>query len=599
MPRSDTPSTRRIPQVPEIGPAGRTPSGGRAGDPGATVAHPRSATGAGQGVRPAMPAHAGAGNRRGGSASHRGATSGAPRGVSRATSNARGTRAQGRTSEQAPHSKGRAGKRVLIAVIVLIIALYVGGIAAFTFLFYPNTSIAGVDVSLLTAAAAEEKLDGAVDGYTLTVDDADLGFSWTFEPEGGRDIFNTGATVRARLAQNEPWAWPVRLFNSLTDPSGANATADDELSADPDLSLLGASFNRTDFETSLGGAVDAFNAGRSGTFDAASAWDAEAGAFTPEQVNAARQLNRDNVLAVALNALADLEENADLSKLSPDQLYLPLAGDLTDEQIQSICDTANGFLGTNVTFKLGDSDAGTLDASVIGPWITFDATTQPTLNADAVAAWASQLAQNMNTVGTERTYTRPDGKTITIGGGTYGWTVDEAALVQAVQDAVANHQTGDIAVPTSTQGVTYAGPGQPDWGAYADVDITEQRARFYDASGNLVWETGVVTGKDNGQDDTPTGVYKVNNKLRNITLVSQNKDPVTGEPDYESPVDYWIAFKGSSWGFHDASWQPDWVYDDPSAYHTRGSHGCVNTPYDKVAQLYDLIQVGDAVIVHY
>ena len=501
-------------------------------------------------------------------------------------------------SAPAKRKRGRAALIVLGVIVAVAGLVYAGGVAAFTFLFYPNQELAGIDVSLMQADAAAKKLDGQVDGYTLTLEDPDLGFSWTYEPEGGRNIFNTAAAAREKLAQNEPWIWPVKLYEAVTEKT---VTSDEEaldLNAEPDLSLLGAAFNRTDFENSLGTAVDGFNANRSGVFNAQSTWDTDAGAFRYEKAASARKLNRDNIVKLALASLADLKADASLTELGED-LYLPLEGNPTEEQMKADCDAANAFLGTNVTFKLGDSTAGTLDGTVIGPWITFDTNTDPTLNTDAVAAWASELAGQMNTVGTERTYTRPDGKTITIGGGTFGWSVDEAALVQAVQDAVANHQTGDIQVPTSTQGDVFNGAGQPDWKKYVDVDISEQYARLYDENGNLIWETGVVTGKDNGEDDTPTGVYMVNNKARNINLVSQDKDPVTGEPEYISPVDYWIAWKGSSWGFHDASWQPAWVFSDPSAYHTMGSHGCINTPYDKVQQLFDLLEVGDCVIVHY
>lgn len=498
-------------------------------------------------------------------------------------------------------AKRKHGKGALIAlsIIVAIIGLaYVGGIVAFTFLFYPNQELAGIDVSLMQADAAAQKLDGQVDGYTLTLEDPDLGFSWTYEPEGGRNIFNTAAAAREKLAQNEPWIWPVKLYEAVTEKAVTSDEDALDLNAEPDLSLLGAAFNRTDFENSLGAVVDGFNANRSGVFNAQSSWDADAGAFRYEKAASARKLNRDNIVKLALASLADLKADASLTELGED-LYLPLEGNPTEEQMKADCDAANAFLGTNVTFKLGDSTAGTLDGTTIGPWITFDAATDPTLSTDAVSAWASELAAQMNTVGSTRTYTRPDGKTVTIGGGTFGWSVDEDALVQTVQDAVANHQTGDIQVPTASQGDVFTGAGQPDWKKYVDVDISEQYARLYDENGTLIWETGVVTGKDNGEDDTPIGVYKVNNKARNINLVSQNKDPETGEPEYVSPVDYWIAWKGSSWGFHDASWQPSWVYSDPSAYHTRGSHGCINTPYDKVQQLFDLLEVGDCVIVHY
>lgn len=520
----------------------------------------------------------------------------APQPVSPAERARAARHAQHSSQDRAPRRK-RGPVTVLVALLIALALVYAAGVVAFAFILYPNTRIAGIDVSLLTADAAQERLDSATGDYALTIQGD--GFTWEYRPEGTRSIFDTRAAVQRRLAQNASFQWPVELYESLsaTDVDAQTAdTAAAELETEPDLSLLGASFDRTAFERDLGAAVDAFNEGRTGTFNAASAFDAETGTYTVERVHANRKLDRDAIVRLGLHALADLDDTADVAELG-DAAFVPLADDLTEERMQAVCDEANALLGTNVTFKLGDSVAGTLDASVINPWITFTADSGPVLDAAAVTTWAEQLAASMNTVGTTRTYTRPDGKQVTVGGGTYGWAVDEDALVQAVQDAVANHQTGEIAVPTSSEGVTYAGPGQPDWGAYADVDLTEQRARYYDASGNLLWETGVVTGKPDGENNTPTGIYYVNNKLRNITLVGK-KDPETGEPEYESPVEYWIAFVGSAIGFHDASWQNPSVYNDPTAYTWAGSHGCINTPLDKVIELYNLIQIGDCVIVH-
>ncbi len=41
------------------------------------------------------------------------------------------------------------------------------------------------------------------------------------------------------------------------------------------------------------------------------------------------------------------------------------------------------------------------------------------------------------------------------------------------------------------------------------------------------------------------------------------------------------------------------VFSNPDAYKTYGSHGCVNLPTDKAAEIYGIIQNGDPVIVHW
>lgn len=496
------------------------------------------------------------------------------------------------------NDKPRRTKRrvaiVLGVIVVVLVAAYGAGAYVFSQRFYPGTTIVDCDVSWKTADEAASALEDEAGNYELSVQGD--GFDWRFSPSVDTPVFDMGNVAASTLAQNEPLLWPYRLARAAT--GDAPHIVDQALDPDEELdrSLLSASFDEQAFIDDIGEAVDTFNEGRSGVFDAAGSYDADAGAFTIDKARSNEKLDRDNITHLALAALSRMDTEAALEVLGA-EAFEPLAGGLTDDELQAACDAANELLGCDVTFKLGSSQAATLDGSVIAPWITFDENLTPTLDQAQVTAWAQQLAQSLNTVGTTRSYTRADGKQITVAGGTFGWRVDEAAVVQAVQDAVTNRQTGEVELPCSSQGDVYNGAGQPDWGAYIDVDIAEQYARYYDASGALLWETGIVTGKPDGENDTPTGVYRINNKLRNITLIGQ-KDPETGEPEYESPVDYWIAFVGSSIGFHDASWQNPSVYSNPRAYRWAGSHGCINTPYNKVAQLYDMVSPGLCVIVH-
>lgn len=118
---------------------------------------------------------------------------------------------------------------------------------------------------------------------------------------------------------------------------------------------------------------------------------------------------------------------------------------------------------------------------------------------------------------------------------------------------------------------------------YISISITSQTLNYYEY-GELVLSSPVVTGINNG---TPTGNYRVLNKARNVTLKGA---------DYESFVNYWIAFRGSSYGIHDASWRSSF---GGNIYKYNGSHGCVNVPYYKVQQLYNMVEIGTPVYIYY
>ncbi len=117
--------------------------------------------------------------------------------------------------------------------------------------------------------------------------------------------------------------------------------------------------------------------------------------------------------------------------------------------------------------------------------------------------------------------------------------------------------------------------------SYIDISISNQTLNYYEKN-KLVLSSPIVTGLNNS---TPTGTYKVLYKSRNVNLRGA---------DYVSFVNFWIAFKGNSYGMHDASWRSSF---GGSIYKYNGSHGCVNMPYSKVRDLYNMVAPGTPVYI--
>lgn len=500
----------------------------------------------------------------------------------------------GKEGDKSPRSS--KGVAVLVACCLLA-ALYGGGVFAFSRMCYPNTKVAGADLSWLDRDGAVARVRDSAEDYALEV--SGDGFAWTYKAKDASEVIDAAHAVDNLIAHNEPALWPVRLARALLASPVKPA---DETSADaqsdklPELDKieLPETFDRDAFLASLGAAIDEFNATRAGTFDAAGAFDPETGSFTLSKALSNRKLDKDAIERAALVAVSTLAPRVELTELS----FTPLAGGATEQELQKALDRANELIGTNVNLKMGGAVVATLDGSQLAQWMTFDEALNPTLDTEPVDQWVRDLAKtSIDTVGSERTYTRPDGKAITVSGGTYGWTSDEAQLVQMLQDAVSNKQIGDIEIPLKRSAAAWNGMGKPDWGAYCDIDLGEQHARYYDAAGNLLWESGCITGNPNSGNATPTGVFSLNTKTRNATLIGLDKDK-DGEPDYETPVAYWMPFVGNAIGMHDANWQSAASFSNPRAYTWTGSHGCVNLPPDRAAALFDLISKGDCVIVH-
>ena len=236
-----------------------------------------------------------------------------------------------------------------------------------------------------------------------------------------------------------------------------------------------------------------------------------------------------------------------------------------------------------------------IDQSTIAPWLSVDGDMNVIVDENAVRAWLEQFGSQYDTVGTTRTFTTPTGKSASVSGGTYGWSIDEDTEFQTIMNAL-NNQEVVVKEPQYYNSGVAAVHGMPDWGStYAEVDLSAQHM-WYIVNGAVAMETDVVTGRPVPSRVTPEGVYTILEKKLDKVLVGE-KDPATGKPEYETPVDYWMRVTWTGIGFHDASWQSSF---GGSRYQTSaGSHGCINMPVSKAAELYNLIEVGVPVIIHY
>lgn len=475
---------------------------------------------------------------------------------------------------QAPR-KG-PGKAVAIAIAVLIallLAVYVGVSLYFSNRFMPNTSVGELDVSLMTSKDAEKALGDAINSYGLTIDGQ--GFNLALSSTDAGVTIDAPKVVKEMLSDVNPWLWPVGVLGSHDETN-----------------RLVATLNGTGLSDAVHTAVANFNATAQQPTNASIAYDDVKGTYsiTPEAVGTA--LDPEKVLELADKAVASLEPAVTLPRetLAQPTLYS------NDPTLATAVNTANTMVATNLALSMAGTDAGRLDKTIISKWVYLDDNNAVSLDQDAVSQWVSDLATSLDTVGSQRSYTRADGKAITVAGGTYGWEIDQDTLLSTVTDDINTGTVGQLAIPLSIEGTEYK-TGARDWGnRYADVDLTEQHARFYDDSGNVVWETDIITGDPTPGADraTPEGVWYVNNKESPSTLNTYEKGKA--EPN-KTKVEYWMPFQGNLVGFHDAWWQPG--FGGSMYKEGYGSHGCVNLPSDKAQELYGIIKVGDVVVVHW
>ena len=460
---------------------------------------------------------------------------------------------------------------VLGVIVALLAVVYLAGALVFMDRFLPRTTVGDLDVSLKSSAEVQGLLADVIDDYVLKVEGQ--GFSLKLSAaEAGMRLDGRAATDAMHASANA-WAWPIEI-----------------LKAHDESDKLAATYNESGLGDTVRAAVDEFNKTATPPTDAVIAYSEAKGAFIVEPEAVGTALSYDAVIKAVDDAVLALQPTV---KLGTDVLQQPKVLS-SDPKLTAAAEQANTMIKADLVLTMAGGTAGEVNADLISQWVRLGDDLSATLDEAALTAWVDELAAACNTVGTQRTYTRPDGKVVTVAGGVYGWSVDRDALLNLVKESVAAGTVQTAEVPCTSVGTGYNGAGAQDWGLrYCDIDLAEQYARFYDETGALIWESPIVSGIPDGVHDTSVGVYWLNQKASPSKLIGYEN----GKKIYESDVQYWMPFVGNVIGLHDADWQSSFGgtrYRDGA-----GSHGCVNLPPYKAAELYGIIQSGDVVVSHW
>ncbi|MCR4871035.1 MAG: L,D-transpeptidase family protein [Atopobiaceae bacterium] len=487
--------------------------------------------------------------------------------------------------EAEPETPPRKRKHLLwiipLTLAILAGAIYGGGVWYFSEHFLPNTTVEGDDVSLQTTdelAALIESRSGDYqgtfvgDGFEIPFDGDDIGYS-----------YDGDAYAAEAMSQQNTLNWPIEYAGT----HHLTATLVPSFDADRVWDL---------FEPVIADAKKALD----GLPHRGVHFDEESDHYVVSDESRKVALDRDQVIDATDEAIQSFDATIEIGP----ECYG------VDPEAQAIVDAANFYADAKVHITMNGVDAIDVDGKQISQWIKIADDGTVTLDEQAILDWGpGGLSDILDTVGKPRTYTRPDGEKITVvGGGPYGWIINGAESAKLILAAIKSGKPQTVDIPTY-QNADRVEPGGQDWpDKYIDVDISEQHARMY-IDGELVWETDIVTGEPDGIHDTPQGVFFVSEHETDVTLFNQGTVP-EGEtyeeneynPDdgWISHVDFWIAYDRGERGFHNADWRWQFGKDDYGTYiYTYyGSHGCINMDYEPARQLFDLTELGDAVVIH-
>ena len=485
---------------------------------------------------------------------------------------------RGRSSENGKRRRRRRGRKkrefkkpgkkffiITGGVIGGLILIYLGISAYFISHFFVNTTINGKDFSGKSAKAVEEYIRGELNGYELTI----------IEQNNDRNIikgseigltYKESSEIEDALKKQNPLLWPAGFFSQSSTQVSVGVDYDEALLDEKLQSIKAMSKEQTE-------PVSAYPKYNGNLFE-----------VEPEVYGSAVDTE-----ALKEKTVQYITEFRDSLNMMDEGCYKMPAYTSDSEEVKNACNTMNQYLKAKITYTMDEEVV--VDKDLISQWVTCDSEMNVTFNEEAVKAWMREFGEKYDTVGKTRSFTTPDGKQTQVSGGTYGWIVNEA---QEAQNLIENIKNGENITKEPEYKQTAASRSALDWGTtYAEVDLAAQKMWFV-VDGSVALTTDVVTGRPSTGNATPEGVYDILYTQRGAVLRG-DIDPATGKPSYETPVSFWMPFTYQGHGFHDATWQSAF---GGNRYLTHGSHGCVNMPYDKASQLFELITAGTPVIIH-
>lgn len=458
-------------------------------------------------------------------------------------------------------SKKKIAVIVTAGVLGVLAVCYVGISIYFYQVFYPNTYINGGNVSDASPEAVKEALLDSMKDYALKV-----------VPIDGEPIVLSGKSIGFHYNFDEVdeikkkemgWAWPVKFF-TRTEYTVEAACEWDQAKLDQEIDGLRCVTQEMTAPSDASLVID------------------ESGVHLTEAVKG-NTIKKEALKKAIADTLAEgkPEINLDASGCYETPQITSESPEIQNElkKVEELCkaEVTYNFHGTEE--KIGRDQ--------IWNWVRKDGEGNLYIDEGAAYDYLCELAYRHDTVGVYRDFWSSRGYTMTVDPGTYGWGTSVDSEIGPLMDDLVNKRV--VRRDPAYYMTPYPGvdPNSPDdiGNTYIEIDLSGQYLWYY-INGELIVSTPITSGTMSTGHGTPSGVYYVCSYSRNIVL--------TGD-DYRQPVDFWIQVVGGI-GIHDSLWRS--VYGG-SEYLNAGSHGCINTPYDAVSNIYWNIDIGVPVVMYY
>lgn len=254
-----------------------------------------------------------------------------------------------------------------------------------------------------------------------------------------------------------------------------------------------------------------------------------------------------------------------------------------DEVLNRVINECNEIVNLNIRLDLDADLVVTIPRDVMFRCVRRVGDTV-TAQYDPIRQFVRSLAEQYNTVNKARKFnTVMDGTIRILPSNTdnfVGWDMDIEATLKIVNAMVRERESGKVEVIWKSVGKSH--DQMNDFGnTYLELSIDRQMLWLH-VNGVIVVSTPVTTGRDSDDRRTPVGMFKTLEFRRDFTM--------TGD-GYTAFSHYFILVTADGVGIHDASWRSEYGGDE---WVNNGSHGCINTPFDAVKEIFETLEARGA-----
>ena len=450
----------------------------------------------------------------------------------------------------------------IVASFIIVLVIYMAGIGFYADRFVPMTQFYHIDISNLTMAQAEQKIEKELGQrqFTLTEAEKTLG---QLDLSSMAPTFKVDKELKELFYQQNPNVW----LSKLLEPDQAGTELEE---VELDQEALVEQLKK----------IGVDNAKREPVQEAQIEYDKKSGYYS---VPGKRGTKVDPLLMKEAIAQAIIENK---DSISLESTYERPLNEGNSEVIDEVLETIDRIASVSITFELA-GDEITIPKQEIESWLYFGEGNDLIVDEEAVREYLEKLNDKYATFDKYREFESTWRGVVTVEPGILGWGIDiETETRNLVNDVQSGHDV--TRTPALVSVGNYAGQADEIGPTYIEIDLANQYMFLY-VDHQLVVETPIVSGQPGAE--TVPGAGAVIEMLTDTKLRGTNP---FSNVDYATPVKYWIRFDDKDQGIHDASWQGAYGGD---VWTYAGSLGCINTPLDAVITIYNYVTYGTPVIV--